>query len=877
MNKGTVLALLVVVLGGGYGLGKLVIKDKGNTATASAKIAMPGANEKAPSDGVDRVRVPPEGATKGGANAKVTIVEFSDFQCPFCSRVVPTLHQIEKEYGDKVRVVFRHNPLPFHGDAPLAAEAAVAAQAQGKFWEMHDKLFANQQAIKRPDLEKYAGEIGLDVGKFKAALDSGAGKAQIEADKKVAAQVGANGTPNFYIDGRNVVGAQPFDEFKKVIDDELARADKLIAKGTPPSQVYATFMKGAKAAPGAPDAAKPGAPQPPQKGPGAGAEVYKVAVGDAPTKGAKQPKVTIIEFSDFQCPFCSRVNGTLDQVMKEYGNDVSISFRHNPLPFHNNAMPAALASEAAREQGKFWEMHDKLFANQQSLDRPALEKYASEIGLDMNKFKAALDKEKNKERIKKDLDDAANFGARGTPNFFINGRNFRGAQPIDAFKEVINEEIKKADAKIAAGTPRGKLYASLTGNGLAKAAAPPPPPGQPDDKTRFRADIKGAPIKGAKDALVTIVQFSDFQCPFCSRVEPTVSQVMKEYQGKVRVAWRDLPLPFHPNAMPAAIAARAAGDQGKFWEMHDKIFADQAHMDRETYEKYAQELGLNMGKFKAALDGQKGKEAIEADAAAGNKIGARGTPAFFINGKFLSGAQPFESFKAKIDEELKTAEGLVAKGTPKGKVYEAVLKDAKSDVPAAPAGGGEAEKGPEADTKVYPVVAGESPSKGPKGAPLQVIIFSDFQCPFCSRVEPTLTQMEKEYAGKVRFVWKNYPLPFHNNAEPAAEAAMAANAQGKFWQMHDKLFANQQQLDRAALEKYGTELGLNMGKFKADLDAAKYKSAIESETKEGQAVGVTGTPAVFINGRKISGAYPFETFKKIADEELAKKTGKKRG
>ena len=197
--------------------------------------------------------------------------------------------------------------------------------------------------------------------------------------------------------------------------------------------------------------------------------------------------------------------------------------------------------------------------------------------------------------------------------------------------------------------------------------------------------MKGAPVKGAKDALVTIVQFSDFQCPFCSRVEPTIDQVMKEYQGKVRVAWRDLPLPFHPNAMPAAIAARAAGEQGKFWEMHDKIFADQQHLDRETYEKYARELGLNMGKFKAALDAQKGKEAIEADAAAGGKIGARGTPAFFINGKFLSGAQPFEAFKAKIDEELKTAEGMVAKGTPKAHVYEALLKDAKTDVPAAPA------------------------------------------------------------------------------------------------------------------------------------------------------------------------------------------------
>ena len=223
MNKGTVLALLVVVLGGGYGLGKLVIKDKGNTATASAKIAMPGANEKAPSDGVDRVRVPPEGATKGGANAKVTIVEFSDFQCPFCSRVVPTLHQIEKEYGDKVRVVFRHNPLPFHGDAPLAAEAAVAAQAQGKFWEMHDKLFANQTALDRPSLEKYAHEIGLDMGKFKAALDSNKGKDQIEANMKEGTQFGVRGTPGFFINGNKVEGAQPFDAFKAVIDRELAK------------------------------------------------------------------------------------------------------------------------------------------------------------------------------------------------------------------------------------------------------------------------------------------------------------------------------------------------------------------------------------------------------------------------------------------------------------------------------------------------------------------------------------------------------------------------------------------------------------------------------------------------------------------------------
>jgi protein-disulfide isomerase len=864
-NKALTVILGLVVLGGGYGLGRLATRDKDGSSPAGNGIP----TAQGPGDGVDRIRVPLEGPSRGPASAKVTIVEFSDFQCPFCSRVVPTVEKIMKDYDGKVRLYFRHNPLPFHQNAPLAAEAAVAAEAQGKFWEMHDKMFGNQQALDRAGLEKDAQDIGLDMGKFKAALDSHSGKGKVDADLAAGKQIGVQGTPNFYIDGRNVQGAQPYEEFKKVIDDELKRADKLIASGTPANMVYATFMKGAKSTPAA---AAPG------KGPGASSEVYKVAVGDAPTRGGDQPKVTIVEYSDFQCPYCSRAEGTLTQLLKDYGKDVSVSYKENPLPFHNNAMPAALAAEAARAQGKFWEMHDKMFATQQNLDRPSLDKDAQDIGLDMNKYKAAMDNKSGETHIKADMAEAEKFGARGTPNFFINGRNFRGAQPVEAFKSVIDEELKKADAKIAAGTPRGQVYAALTQNGLEKAAAPPPPQkaaGEPDANARYRAEIKGAPMKGDKNAPVTIVQWSDFQCPFCSRVEPTIAKVMEEYKGKVRVVWRDLPLPFHPNAMPSAIAARAAGEQGKFWEMHDKLFADQAHEDRATFEKYAQELGLNMTKFKAALDAQKGKEAIAADSAAGGKIGARGTPAFFVNGKFLSGAQPFEAFKARIDEELKVADAMVAKGTPKAKVYDALMKDAKTEVAAAPAGAQAqgAEKTPDQDTTVYKVSAGNGPSKGAKNAPLQVVIFSDFQCPFCKRVEPQLSQLEKEYGSKVHMTWKNYPLPFHNNAEPAAEAAMAAGAQGKFWQMHDKLFENNTALTRPDLEKYAQELGLDMAKFKADLDAQKYKDSIQSDTKEGQAVGVNGTPAVFINGRKINGAYPWETFKKIADDELKKKKG----
>lgn len=177
---------------------------------------------------------------------------------------------------------------------------------------------------------------------------------------------------------------------------------------------------------------------------------------------------------------------------------------------------------------------------------------------------------------------------------------------------------------------------------------------------------------------------------------------------------------------------------------------------------------------------------------------------------------------------------------------------------------------PEDDKTVYEINPGKSPSKGRKNAPLQLVIFSDFQCPFCKRLEPTLAQVAKEYGRKIRMIWKNYPLPFHNNAEPAAEAAMAAHAQGKFWQMHDILFANNLALDRQNLENYARDLGLDMTKFRSDLDAQQYRDVIKSDIQEAQAVGVSGTPTVFINGRKILGAHPFETFKKIADEELAK-------
>jgi protein-disulfide isomerase len=251
-------------------------------------------------------------------------------------------------------------------------------------------------------------------------------------------------------------------------------------------------------------------------------------------------------------------------------------------------------------------------------------------------------------------------GANGTPTFFINGREFVGAQPFEAFKKVIDEEIAKADKLLASGTKAEELYAKLNAQNVATAPAAPAPGAPPAEPPVQKVEVGNAPVKGPKNAPITIVAYSDFECPFCSRVLPTLKQIEEQYQGKVKVAFKNQPLPFHANAKPAAAAALAAHEQGKFWEMHDKLFANQRALDRASLEKYAQELGLNMGKFKAALDSGKYTQQIEADAAEGSRLGASGTPTFFINGRTLVGAQPLEAFKRVIDEELKKTGGAVA-------------------------------------------------------------------------------------------------------------------------------------------------------------------------------------------------------------------------
>ncbi|MBL8137560.1 MAG: thioredoxin domain-containing protein [Acidobacteria bacterium] len=160
---------------------------------------------------------------RGQANAPITIVEFSEYQCPFCARVTPTLKAIEQKYAGKVRLVFKDFPLQNHLQAPKAAEAAHCAGDQGKYWELHDRLFANQQLLQVPELKKHAAAVGLDQAAFDQCLDSGRHADNVQADIDLGTQMGVGSTPTLYINGRLVTGAQPLALFESIIDEELAR------------------------------------------------------------------------------------------------------------------------------------------------------------------------------------------------------------------------------------------------------------------------------------------------------------------------------------------------------------------------------------------------------------------------------------------------------------------------------------------------------------------------------------------------------------------------------------------------------------------------------------------------------------------------------
>jgi protein-disulfide isomerase len=567
---------------------------------------------------------------RGDPSAPIVIQEYSDYQCPYCARfyvqTLPSLLENQIASGDAVLIYYDFPLSSIHPQASAAANAARCAGEQGAapYWAMHDLLFANPEEWSIADsataFVSYAKDLSLDVELFQSCIDEDRFAAEILADSTAGQGQGVTGTPTFFINGQKLVGAQPLDNFVSAINT-VKEGGRLVAD------------------------------EPQQQAPAAAPTPAAFADNHAGAMGDPNAPVTIVEFTDYQCPYCSGHSlETLPSIVSEFVDTGRVYYILKDLPLdqlHPDARAAAEAARCAGDQGAYWAMHDALFANQSEWanqgDAAAelFVGYAEELGLDETEMTACIESGRFKDDVEANVAEARALGISGTPMFFVDGYPLNGARPFEHFQLAVQyaEEGILADA-YAPQQPQAE-----------QPSAPPTP---------ADVEIGDAFVLGDPDAPITIVEFTDFQCPYCSRhFQQTYPQILEEYvdTGIVRYVFKDFPLnSIHAQADEAAQAARCAGEQGAFHEMHDVLFQRQMAWSGQTptalFVGYAEDIGLDSSAFEECLTSGKYADAVNADLDQGLQLGVTGTPAFFINGYLVSGAQPYSLFQQAIESLL---------------------------------------------------------------------------------------------------------------------------------------------------------------------------------------------------------------------------------
>ncbi len=442
----------------------------------------------------------------------------------------------------------------------------------------------------------------------------------------------------------------------RVKDPNCGHSPKLAAaiiagvKAGDSDKVILASLAGAAQQPAAAPADAPAGPVTPDK-------PVDISMDGARVKGNSKAPVTLVEFADYQCPYCVRAVPVVTQMLAKYPDDVKFVFKQFPLTsIHRFAHGAALASLAAGRQGKFWEMHDLLFANSRALDEASLKKYAGDLGLDVARFEKDMKDSEVAKDLEKDVQEAQRVGVSGTPSFFINGIKVP-SWDNDTLTRMIEAGRSGGDVGAIAAEVRGRIEAQMAAQRKAQA-----------DKQAAMAkqvvdiDVSGAPVKGDPDAPVTIVEFADFQCPYCANAQPLIKQVLDAYPGKVKLAFKHLPLmSIHPNARPAAVVSVEAMEHGKFWEMHDLLFKNHAQLGAANLVNLARQVGLDPTEVETAIKTDAGAAVIDKDIADSRRVGVTGTPTYFINGKRVM-QRDFDTFKRMIDEALAAGDKASASG-----------------------------------------------------------------------------------------------------------------------------------------------------------------------------------------------------------------------
>jgi protein-disulfide isomerase len=560
-----------------------------------------------------------------------------------------------------------------------------------------------------------------------------------------------------------------------------------------------------------------------------------------PYIGYLDAPVVIEEFSDFQCPFCARFHAqTLPTLLQNdiANGDVLFMYVDFPLSIHPQAPAAGNAAQCAGAQSAaaYWDMHDLLFESLGQWSGAHANDFFKNLAtripeLDQEAFAKCVDNGDYDQTVQTNFNTGRDRGVGSTPHFFVNGTSLVGAQPLPAFQQAI------------------ALALSGEAPPPTAAAAAAPPVGIAPTPVTLTEDFAFA--YGDPNAPVKIVEFTDYQCPFCNRhvseVFPTVLEELIN-TGRVYYQIKDLPLEsIHPQARLAHNAARCAGEQEAYSEMHDVLFAQQSQWGNANAEQIfvnmATEMGLDTAQFSDCLTNRKYDAQVQANLQEAASLGANGTPFFFVDGYPLSGARPIEHFQIAVGmaEEGNLGDAFVRQPDP-------------TPIPAGPVN----------------VNAEGGLAIGNPDAPVTIIEFTDYQCPFCQRYhEQTYPLILENYieTGQVYYIVKDFPLTsIHPQAPLAAEAVHCANEQEAHVEMGDLLFSNMSQWSGnpnhgEVFKGYaGNNLGLDADAFGECLDSRKYQGLVASNQQDGIGVGVTGTPAFFINGTLLSGAQPFNAF-----------------